>query len=267
MIHPTAVIHPGARIGSGVRIGPYAVIDGEVSVGDECEIGPHVYLTGATSLGARNRIHAGAVIGDLPQDLRFRGGSTPVVIGDDNVIREHVTIHRSNDPNDPTRLGSNNLLMAHCHVGHNTAIGNHVIIGNGSLLAGHVSIQDRVFISGNCLLHQFVRVGALALMQGDSGISKDLPPFTIARGKNAIAGLNTIGLRRAGVTPADRLELRGAYRVLFRSRLKFTEALARARAQFHSEQVKQLLDFMASGKRGFCVDTSRSDNSSADLEE
>jgi UDP-N-acetylglucosamine acyltransferase len=257
MIHPTAVIHPRARIGSSVRIGPFTVIDAEVTVGDECELGPHVYLTGATKLGARNRIHAGAVIGDVPQDLRFRGGSTQVVIGDENVIREHVTIHRSNSGEEPTRLGSNNLLMAHCHVGHNASIGNHVIVANGALLAGHVTIYDRVFISGNCLVHQFVRIGTLALMQGGAGISKDLPPFTIARGANGIAGLNTIGLRRAGFSGEERLELRRVYHLLFRSGLKFGEALARAKAEFRSEKSRLLFEFLSSGKRGFCADTSR----------
>ena len=255
MIHPTAVIHPSARIAATTSIGPYAVIDAEVTIGEECQIGPHVYLTGRTELGARNRLHAGCVIGDLPQDVRFTGGPTRVVIGDNNVIREHVTIHRSNKLGDPTRIGSNNLLMAHCHVGHNSVVGDHVIIANGALLGGHVTVQDRVFISGTCMLHQFVRVGALALMQGGSGISKDLPPFTIARGNNSIAGLNTIGLRRAGFTPEERLELRRAYHLLFRSGLKMSEALARARDQFHSPKTKTLLDFLASGRRGFCSDT------------
>jgi UDP-N-acetylglucosamine acyltransferase len=259
MIHPTAIIDPAAKIGQGTRIGPYTVIDAGVTIGAECEVGPHVYVTGNTQIGAKNRIHAGCVIGDWPQDVRFGGGPTGVVIGDGNVIREHVTIHRSNKVEEPTRIGSANLLMAHCHVGHNTIVGNNVIIANGALLGGHVVIEDRVFISGTCMLHQFVRVGTLALMQGGSGISKDLPPFTIARGNNGIVGLNTIGLRRAGLTSDERLELRRAYHVLFRSGLKMSEALARARTEFQSDKVKVLLDFLASGRRGFCVDRSRSD--------
>jgi UDP-N-acetylglucosamine acyltransferase len=254
MIHPTAIIHPAARIGQGTRIGPYAVIDADVSVGEECEVGPHVYLTGRTRIGAQNRIHAGCVIGDLPQDVRFTGEPTSLIIGDSNIIREHVTIHRSNNPAEPTRLGSNNLLMAHSHLGHNAQLGSHIIIANGALLAGHVLVDDRVFISGNCLVHQFVRIGTLALMQGGSAISKDLPPYTIARGDNTIAGLNTIGLRRAGFTSSERLELRRAYHLLFRSPLKFTDTLARARTEFHSEKTRVLLDFLSFARRGFCAD-------------
>jgi UDP-N-acetylglucosamine acyltransferase len=252
MIHPTAVIDRSARLGANVKIGPYAVIDEKVVVGEGCEIGPHVYLTGGCELGRMNRIHAGAVIGDLPQDLRFKGEETRVVIGDGNVIREHVTIHRSNKSQEVTRIGSNNLLMANSHVGHNSLIGNHVIIANGALIAGHVTIEDRVFISGNCLLHQFVRVGTLALMQGGAGISKDLPPFMIAAGNNAIAGLNTIGLRRAGFSNEERLELRKVYHTLFRRGLRFREALAKARAEFASSKTKVLLDFLENGRKGFC---------------
>ncbi|MGZ8937769.1 MAG: acyl-ACP--UDP-N-acetylglucosamine O-acyltransferase [Limisphaerales bacterium] len=254
MIHPTAVIDPRARIAAGVKIGPYSVIDKQVTVGEGCEIGPHVYLTGNTELGKNNRIHAGAVIGDLPQDLRFRGGETKVVIGDDNVIREHVTIHRSNTPEEETRIGSNNLLMANCTVGHNAVLGNHVIVANGALLAGHIMIEDRVFISGNCMLHQFVRVGTLSMMQGGAGISKDLPPFMIAAGGNRIAGLNTIGLRRAGFSNEERLELRRMYHAIFRTDLKFSDALARAQVEFKSEKARVLLDFLATGRRGFCID-------------
>lgn len=254
MIHPTAVIHPNARIAPNVKIGPYAVVDEHVTVGEACEIGPHVYLTGTTEIGKNNRIHAGAVIGDLPQDLRFRGGETKVVIGDDNVIREHVTIHRSNTTEEDTRIGSNNLLMANCTVGHNAALGNHVVVANGALLAGHVVIGDRVFISGNCMLHQFVRVGTLAMMQGGAGISKDLPPFMIAAGGNRIAGLNTIGLRRAGFSSEERLELRRMYHAIFRTDLKFSDALPRAQTEFKSAKARVLLDFLASGQRGFCID-------------
>jgi UDP-N-acetylglucosamine acyltransferase len=257
MIHPTAVIHPNARIAPGVKIGPYAVIDEHVTVGEGCEIGPHVYLTGTTEVGKNNHIHAGAVIGDLPQDLRFRGGETKVVIGDENVIREHVTIHRSNKPEEETRIGSNNLLMANCTVGHNAVLGNHVVVANGALLAGHVIIDDRVFISGNCMLHQFVRVGTLSMMQGGAGISKDLPPYMIATGGNRIAGLNTIGLRRAGFSSGERLELRRMYHAIFRTELRFREALARAKEQFTSEKARVLLGFLETGRRGFCIDRGR----------
>jgi UDP-N-acetylglucosamine acyltransferase len=257
MIHATAIIHPGAKLGTGVRIGPYAVVDEGVELGDGCELGPHVYLTGEAALGARNKIHAGCVIGGLPQDMRFKGGNTSVRIGDDNVFHEHVTIHRSNSVSEPTRIGSNNFLMAHSHVGHNAVVGNHVIVANGALLAGHVEVQDRVFISGNCLIHQFVRVGTLALMQGGSAISKDLPPYTIARGDNSINGLNTVGLRRAGFTSEDRLELRKLYQALFRRNIGLRQAAEQARELFESEQARALIDFIVSSTRGVCAEKSR----------
>lgn len=255
-IHPTAVIDPAARLSEGVRVGPYAVIDGGVEVGPGCDIGPHVYLTGQTRIGARNRFHAGCVMGDAPQDLRYRGEPTELRIGDDNVFREHVTVHRSNKISEATTIGSNNLLMAHCHVGHNSALGNHIIIANGALLAGHVAVADRVFISGNCLVHQFVRLGTLAMMQGRAGIGKDLPPYTVATGVNGICGLNTVGLRRAGIAPDDRLELKRLYHLLFRGEGRFAERLAQASALAHSESGRTLVAFLSGGgPRGFCADT------------
>ena len=255
MIHATAVIHPKAKVAPNVRVGPYAVVDEHAEIGPGCELGPHVYITGHTRIGSGNRFHAGAVIGDWPQDVRFRGGPTGVVIGDNSIFREHVTVHRSNNPAEPTRIGSNSLLMAHSHVGHNSQVGNHVIIVNGALLAGHVTVQDRAFISGNCMLHQFTRVGTLALMQGGSGISKDLPPFTIAKGNNGICGLNIIGLRRAGFTSEERLELKELYHLLFRGGKRFSMALAEAETRARSERAKTLVGFLKEGKRGFCMDT------------
>jgi UDP-N-acetylglucosamine acyltransferase len=255
MIHPTAVIHPKAQVDSSVRVGPCAVIDEGVTLGAESVVGPHVFITGSTSIGAKNHFHAGAVIGDAPQDLKFTGASTKLRVGDNNVFREHVTIHRSNTADEDTVVGSNNFFMGGCHVGHNAQIGNHVIVANGALIAGHVSVADRVFISGNCLLHQFVRVGTLAMMQGGSAISQDLPPFTIARGDNGICGLNVVGLRRTGFTPEQRRELKRLYLVLFRSGRKLREAIEEAREEFRSPASMALLDFVAATKRGICADT------------
>jgi UDP-N-acetylglucosamine acyltransferase len=261
MIHPTAVVHPGANLDASCEVDPYAVIDEHVIVGAGCRIGPHVYLTGWTTVGTENRIHAGCVIGDAPQDLKYRGDHTRVRIGDGNVFREHVTVHRSNSVNEDTVIGSANLFMAHSHVGHNCHIGDGVILANGALLGGHVSIADRAFVSGNCLVHQFVRVGTLALMQGGSAISKDLPPFTIARGHNGICGLNTVGLRRAGLTPAQRLELRQLYQTLFRRSLSLRQGLEQARVAFHGEHACALLNFVAASKRGVCADVGRAPSS------
>ena len=252
MIHPTAVIHPKAIVHETAQIGAYAVIDEHVRLGAGCIIAPHAYLTGHTEIGANNQIHSGAVIGDKPQDLKYKDEPTRLRIGDNNVFREHVTIHRSNKMAEDTIIGSGNFFMASSHVGHNCIIGNNNIIANGALLAGHVTLADRIFISGTCMVHQFVRIGTLALMQGGSGISKDLPPFTIARGNNGICGLNTIGLRRAGLSSQQRLELRKVYQVLFRRRAKFREAIERAKAEFSSDVARQMIDFVASSKRGVC---------------
>ena len=254
MIHPTASIHPSAKLGANVRIGAYAVIDADVELGAECVVGPHVYLTGMTRIGTGNKFHAGCVIGDAPQDLKYQGEPTRVEIGDNNVFREHVTVHRSNKLTEATVIGSNNLFMASAHVAHNCVVGSHAILANGVLLGGHATVQDRAFISGNCLVHQFTRVGTLAIMQGGSAVSKDLPPFTIARGDNQICGLNIVGLRRAGFSAAERLELKKLYHALFRSGKLFCTAVAEAEKNFVSAGAKTMLEFIAAAKRGVCAD-------------
>jgi UDP-N-acetylglucosamine acyltransferase len=254
MIHPTAAIHPKAQIDPSAEIKPYAVIDEHVSLGANCIVGPHVHLAGHTSIGAGNIFHAGCVIGDAPQDLKYKDEPTRLRIGDQNVFREHVTVHRSNKLTEDTVIGSKNFLMAGCHIGHNSLLGNEIIIANGAMLGGHVTVENKVFISGTCMVHQFVRIGTLALMQGGSGISKDLPPFTVASGVNAICGLNTIGLRRAGFSSEQRLELKKLYRTLFRSGKNFRAALADAQIEFTSEVARIMLNFVAASKRGVCPD-------------
>jgi len=259
VIHPTAIIHPDARLDSTVSIGPYAVIDGGVELGPHCKIGPHVYLTGRTFIGAHNQFFAGCVIGEAPQDLKYDNKPTGLRIGDHNVFREHVTVHRSAKTSEETRLGSHNFLMQHSHVAHNCSVGDHMILAGGALLAGHVTVADRAFISGNCLVHQFVRVGTLSMMQGGSAISKDLPPFTMARGHNGICGLNTVGLRRAGHTNAERLELKQLYHALFRNGLNLKAAMAQAQKNFALAPSRVMLDFIATAKRGILFDIGNSE--------
>jgi UDP-N-acetylglucosamine acyltransferase len=263
VIHPTAVIHPKAKLDSSVTVGPYTVIEEAVEIGSHCVIGPHVYLTGITTIGAENQFHAGCVIGDAPQDLKYDGIPTRLRIGNQNVFREFCTLHRATKPDGETVIGSNNFLMQNSHVGHNCVVGNHVILGGGALLAGHAAVQDRAFISGNCLVHQFTRIGTLALMQGGSAISQDLPPFTIAMGHNTICGLNIIGLRRAGFTAEQRLQLKAAYRALFRSGKNLRAAVAETQSQFSDGPARTLIDFVASAKRGVPGDVGRSRDSSA----
>jgi UDP-N-acetylglucosamine acyltransferase len=252
MIHPSAIISPGAQLDPSVEVGPFSVIDGQVSLGKGCRVGPHVYLTGRTVAGPDNCFHANCVIGGPPQDVKYKDDPTGLRIGAHNLFREGATVHRSAKPGEDTVVGSHNFLMVNSHVGHNVRLGDHVIVANGALLAGHVEVGDGAFISGNCLAHQFVRIGKLAIMQGGSAISQDLPPFMVARGGNNVCGLNTIGLRRAGVSPAERLELKRLYQKLFLSGLNLSQAVADARKEFVSASATHLLDFIAASKRGVC---------------
>jgi UDP-N-acetylglucosamine acyltransferase len=254
MIHPTAVIHPKAKLDTTVQVGPQAVIDEGVELGADCIVGPLVYLSGLTTIGAHNRFHAGCVIGDAPVDVKYKGEPTRLRIGDHNIFREHVTVNCAASAEGETIIGSHNFLTPHAHVGHNVMIGDHTIIGGGAMVAGHAVLQDRVFISGNCLVHQFCRIGTLAMMQGGAGISQDLPPFTVARRLNEICGLNVVGLRRAGFTAEQRLELKRIYRMLFRSGENLSVAIKEAQKTFTSPAAKVLLDFVAGAKRGVCRD-------------
>jgi UDP-N-acetylglucosamine acyltransferase len=258
VIHSTAIVHPKAKLDPTVEVGPYAVIDEGVKIGPGCIIGPHVYLTGRTVIGARNHFFAGCVIGEAPQDLKYKGEPTGLRIGEGNVFREHVTVHRSNAPEEETVIGSRNFLMANAHVAHNCRLGNHVILANGVLLGGHVTVEDRVFLSGNCVVHQFVRIGTLALMQGGSAASRDLPPYTMLFNVNCLCGLNVVGMRRAGLTPAERLELKQLYRALFREGLNLRAAVAAGRKKFTSAPAQAMLDFVATSKRGICFDAGKS---------
>ncbi|MFZ4817417.1 MAG: acyl-ACP--UDP-N-acetylglucosamine O-acyltransferase [Limisphaerales bacterium] len=266
VIHPTAVIHPSAQLGEGCQVGPYAVIDGHVILGPDCHVGPGAYLTGHTRLGSGNRIHAGAVLGDAPQDFKYAGQPTRLRIGNDNIFREHVTVHRSNRLEEDTVLGDGNFLMAGSHVGHNCVLGNHNVLANGALLGGHVVMHDRAFISGSCLVHQFCRIGRLALMQGGAGISLDLPPFTLARDNNTLCGLNRVGLRRAGISTEDRRALQRLYHVLFRSVLPRAERLSQTAADFPQPVCQELIAFVAASTRGLCADPGRWNGSNSDEE-
>jgi len=253
MIHPTAVIDSKAEIHPSVVIGPYAVIDAKVKIGEGCRIGPHVYITGHTTIGKGNKFYPGAVIGEAPQDLAYKGAPTQLRIGDDNTFREAVTVNRSTQEGTETVVGSRNLLMACTHVAHDCRLHNNIIMANGAALGGYVEVEDRAVISATCLVHQFIRIGTLAMMRGGSAISKDLPPFTVAVGENGICGLNVIGLRRAGFTPEERMELKRLYRALFRGDLPLREAVEAARREFTGPHAVRMLDFIAASKRGVCA--------------
>ena len=253
-IHPTAIVDPGARLGEEVEIGPYALIGAEVEIGPRTIVQSHVVIEGTVRLGAANQIGHGAIIGARPQDLDFKKGmKSSVEIGDRNMIREYVTIHRGTAADSATRIGHDNFLMAGAHLGHNGAIGDNVIIANNCLLGGYVAVDDGAFLGGGCVFHQFVRVGRLAVTQGNSALSKDVPPFVAATGLNKVAGLNVVGLRRAGFSAEERAEIKAAFRLLYESGLNVSQALAQASAQSWGAAAQTFFDFVASAKRrGIC---------------
>lgn len=251
-IHPTAQIDPRAEIGAGVSIGPFAVVERDVVIGDGCSIGAHAVIRRYTRLGARNRVWEHALLGGEPQDAKFEDHPSYLEIGPDNFIREGVTIHRATTENGATRVGEGNFIMANSHIAHECQIGNRVVIANGALLAGHVSVGDRAFISGNVVIHQFARVGALAMVGGLARISLDCLPFIITEGSPAGArALNTVGLRRAGYSAQQIQTMKRAFRVLLRSNRLVKEALAELES-WPSPEVQELVAFARSSKRGFC---------------
>jgi UDP-N-acetylglucosamine acyltransferase len=253
MIHRTAVVDPEAQIDSNVVIGPYALIEGPVQISSGTEIQGHAVITGSVQIGKNNRIGYGAVIGALPQDLSFDPNATSgVEIGEHNVIREYCTIHRGTKEGSNTLIGSNNLLMVGTHLGHNTRIWNNVILANNVLLGGYAEIHDRVFIGGGSVVHQFTRLGRISLLQGLSGVSKDVPPFSIAIGKNTVSGMNVVGLRRAGYSPELRKEAKNAFELLYRSGLNASQALEEAKKRPWSNEVSLFWNFIATSKRGIC---------------
>lgn len=255
MIHPTAIIDPAARLGEEVEVGPYAVIGGEVEIGARTVVQSHAVIEGAVRLGMDNRIGHGAIIGGQPQDLSFKAETRSAVeIGDGNVIREHVTIHRGTVQGSVTRLGNNNFFMAGAHFGHNCEIGNNVVIANNCLLGGYVTVDDGAFLGGGCVFHQFMRVGRLVITQGISGFGKDIPPFCAAAGVNKVVGLNVVGLRRAGFDAADRAEIKAAFHLLYESGLNVSQALAQAGEKTWREPAQKFFDFVAAAKRrGICA--------------
>lgn len=256
-IHPTAVIALDAEIGEGCVIGPYAVIEEQVKIGRNCRIAAHAVIKRFTTLGEGNQIHEGAILGGAPQDLSFRGATTFLVLGDHNVIREGVTIHRGTAEGSATTLGNDNFLMAYAHVAHNCHLGDRVIIANNVALAGHVEIEDRVFISGGVVVHQYCRLGELAMIGGNSKIVQDCLPYVITDGVPARArGINFVGLRRAGFSAEGMQELKRAYRTLFRSGLRLEEALGMLSSSSDSH-VAHLAEFLRGSTRGFTHEGAR----------
>jgi UDP-N-acetylglucosamine acyltransferase len=254
-IHKTAIIHPGAKIGRNVEIGPYSIIEGNVEIGDGTVIGPHVIIDGWTRIGKNNQIFHGASIGLVPQDMKFKGEKSYLFIGDNNIIRENVTIHRGTEEGGgETRIANNNLIMAYSHVAHDCQLGNHLILSNAVNLAGHVFLEDYVVIAGLTGIHQFVRIGKMAMVGAHSKVVKDVPPYILVDGHPArVNGINVVGLRRNGVNPDLRQEIKRAYKILYRSNLNITQAILKMDQELDaSEEIEHFLRFLRNAQRGIC---------------
>ena len=250
-IHPTAILSPEVELAEDVSVGPFTIMEGPVKLGAGCHIGPRVHLIGPITMGVGNKVHTGAVIGDRPQHLKYNDEPTGVEIGDYNTFRENVTIHRGTDHSWVTRIGSHNFLMAGSHVAHDCTLGNRCIIANNTLIGGHVEVGDNVYLSGNCAVHQFCRIGRLALMGGCSATTKDIPPFVSQMEVDNVIGVNLVGMRRAGIDREEINAVRQAFRVLFRSGLTVPFALARLESEFGEvSAVREMIEFLRGTKRG-----------------
>jgi len=251
-IHPTAVVHPWARIGLGVKIGPYSVIGEHVTVGDGCTIGDHVLLDGCTTIGKDNVFFHGASIGTAPQDLKYQGEPTELFIGDGNTFREFVTVNTATDTSEATTIGSRCLLMASAHVAHNCRIGDEVILANAVNLAGHVTIEDFATLGGLTPVHQFVNIGRYAFVGGGSRVEQDVPPFIKVAGSPArVYGVNSIGLERRGFSPERRARVKELFRLLYRSDLNVSQFLERLGNGFAGdEDAAVLAEFLRRSARG-----------------
>lgn len=245
-IDPTALVSSKAELGERMRIGPYAIIEDNVSIGDGTIIEPHAIIKSYTHIGIDNHIYPGVILGGEPQDIKFHGEPTSLIIGDNNVIREYVTIHRASGEGNQTTIGNRNMLMTYMHIGHNCSIGNDTQIASYTGICGHASIEDYAVIGGSVGIHQFTTIGKLSMIGGCSKVVQDIPPYMMADGRPAeITGLNLVGLRRDGIPPRVRPHLATAYKLLYRSGLNTSQALKRMRDEIEpSEAVGHLIHFI-----------------------
>ncbi len=250
-IHNTAIISEYAEIGKDVKIGPFTIVEDNVKIGDGTHINAHVLIGKNTTVGKDCRIFHSAVVGEIPQDLKFAGEETFTIIGDRTVIREFVTIHRGTDDKWKTVIGSDCLLMAYVHVAHDVEVGNNVILANGATLAGHVTVDDFAIIGGLVGIHQFTKIGCHVMIGGGFRISKDVPPYVRAGGEPLrFSGLNAVGLKRRGFTRNSIKELKDAYNLIFNSNLNVSEAVRELQAKENCDEVKKILEFISKSERG-----------------
>ncbi len=262
-IHPTALVADGAKLADDVEVGPYSIIGAEAEIGAGCVLGAHIIIEHRVLIGEGTKVGHGSIIGADPQDLSFDPARTDVGvrIGKNNTIREYVTIHRATKDNGDTLVGDGNFLMTGFHMGHDSSVGNQVIAANNVLLAGHVRVQDRAFLGGGSVFHQFMEVGALAMARGGCRFSKDIPPFLVATGENHVAGINAVGLRRAGISAGARKEIKKAFHLLYQSGFNVSQALAAAEKETWGPEAARFFDFIREAKkRGICDYIGRSTN-------
>jgi UDP-N-acetylglucosamine acyltransferase len=251
--HPTATVSPSARIADDVMIGPYAVVEDDVAIGAGCRLHANTYICAGTTLGANCIVHMGACLGGEPQDLAYKGAQSYLRIGSNNVFREHVTVHRGTAEGSATIIGDDNYFMCLSHIAHNCQIGNKVIICNNALLAGYVEVADMAFISASCLIHQFVRIGTLAMLGGGVRLNKDFPPYMSTGADNIVEAYNIIGLKRAGCSAQIREGVKSAHRILYREGLNVQHALDKLAQIPETAEIKHLISFIRSSKRGVCT--------------
>ena len=250
-IHPDAVVSPLARLGENVEIGARAMIDGPVTIGANCVIRPGAYLYGPMTLGKGNLVYSGAILGERPQHLKYNDEPTTLQIGDNNIFREHMTIHRGTTHSMKTVVGNDNFFMVNSHVAHDCVIGNRCVLANGALVAGHCVLEDNVILSGNSAIHQFVRVGRLGLLTGCSATQKDIPPFVIQVGLDNIGGINLVGMKRAGMSRDQINAVRTAFKMLFREGLVLPAAMAKMERDLGAfDAVQEMLTFLRGCTRG-----------------
>ena len=253
-IHSTALVEKGAKLGAGCVVGPGAIVGAEVELGEGCVVGPRAVLEGRIKMGTKNRVGVGAVIGGEPQDLAYQGAQSGVVIGDGNVFREYVTIHRGTKEGTDTVIGNGCFLMVGAHVAHNCRLADRVVLVNNVLLAGYVEVEEKAFLGGAVVVHQFVRIGKLAMVRGQTRVGMDLPPYCMAVATNGVCGLNLVGLRRAGVGPDSRKALQRVYEAFFFGGKNRAQALEEIRQGKDAKvkEVKEFSDFIEKTKRGIC---------------
>jgi UDP-N-acetylglucosamine acyltransferase len=252
LIHPTAIISPKAELDSSVEVGPYAVVEDHVQISAETKIMAHAHVTGHTQIGRNNEIHMGAVIGHLPQDLKFSSNTRSYLkIGNGNTFREYSTIHRGTEPESATVIGNDNYLMGGAHVAHNCVIGNRVIICNYTCLGGHVHIDDQAFISATVLIHQFIHVGRLVMCGANALVTMDVPPFMMACERNEIWSFNLVGLQRAGFSQETIKEIKKMYKIFYRTGLNVSQALQEIeRSSFQSAEIHEFVEFVLNSPNG-----------------